>query len=71
MMMRCRIILEPQPEGGYTVFFPEFPDVLTEGDTREEAIKNAKDAIEGYIKVMKEMGWPLPRIEEEWIEVSL
>jgi len=68
--MRYKIVLEPQPEGGYTVFVPELPDVITEGDTKEEAITNVKDAIEGYLQVVKEMGWPVPKVEEEIVEVA-
>lgn len=53
--------LEPQPEGGFTVFVPELPDVITEGRTREEALALAKDAIEGYLEAMDDEGWPVGR----------
>lgn len=68
--MRYRVVLEPQPEGGYTVFVPELPDVISEGETREEALSNVKDAIKGYLVVLKEMNWPVPKVEEEIIEVG-
>lgn len=68
--MVYKVILEPQPEGGFTVFVPALPDVVTEGDTKEEALANAKDAIEGYLAVLKDMGWPAPRIEEASVEVA-
>ena len=32
------IVLDPQPEGGYCVHVPDLPDVVTEGESREEAI---------------------------------
>lgn len=70
-MRKYNIILEPQPEGGYTVFVPELPDIITEGDTKEEAIARARDAIEGYLKTMEEMGWEIPRVEESKVEVSV
>jgi predicted RNase H-like HicB family nuclease len=66
-----KIILEPQAEGGFTVFVPELPDVVTEGDTREEALGRAKDAIEGYLHTLGEMNWQLPRVEEANVEVSV
>lgn len=44
------VVLVPQPEGGYVVSVPDLPDVVTEGDTREEALAMAKDAIEGYFR---------------------
>jgi len=68
--MQYKIILEPQPEGGYTVFVPALPDVVTEGDTKQEALQRAKEAIIGYLEVIKEMGWSLPRLEEAVVEVA-
>jgi antitoxin HicB len=39
------VILEPQPDGGFTVLVPALPEVVTEGDTEEEALAMARDAI--------------------------
>ena len=47
--MKYTIILEPQEEGGYTVTVPALPGCISEGDAKEEAIENIKDAISGYI----------------------
>lgn len=57
--------LEAQPEGGFTVFVPELPDVVTEGRDREQALAMAKDAIEGYLEAMREEGWPVRRTEPD------
>jgi predicted RNase H-like HicB family nuclease len=38
-------------EGGYSVYCPEL-DIYSQGDTAEEAIKNLKEAVTGYIKVV-------------------
>ena len=35
----------PQPEGGFTVTFPDLPDAITEGDTPEEALRMASDCL--------------------------
>jgi predicted RNase H-like HicB family nuclease len=51
------IVLAPQPNGGFTATVPEPPDVVTEGETREQATAMARDAIEGYIDTMREPGW--------------
>lgn len=51
------VILVAQPEGGFTVSVPELPDVVTEGETREEALTMARDAIEGYLETMRDLGW--------------
>lgn len=44
------VVLEPAEEGGFIVKCLELP-VATQGETREEAIKNIKEAIEGYLEV--------------------
>jgi predicted RNase H-like HicB family nuclease len=48
--MKLTIILEPQEEGGFTVHVPSLPGCISEGDTKEEAIKNIKEAIELYLE---------------------
>jgi predicted RNase H-like HicB family nuclease len=59
--MRYSIVLEPDPEGrGYTVRVPALPGCITEGSTRDEAITNAKEAIEGFIEGLIKAGDPVP-----------
>jgi len=48
--MRIKIYLEPSEEGGYTVIVPSLPGCISEGDTKEEAIRNIKEAIELYLE---------------------
>ncbi|RJQ32086.1 MAG: type II toxin-antitoxin system HicB family antitoxin [Actinobacteria bacterium] len=69
--MTYKVILERQEEGGYTVFVPKLPDVVSEGDTKKEALENIKDAIKGYLETMEEMGWKPPKIEEETVDVKI
>jgi antitoxin HicB len=57
------VVLAPQAEGGFGVTVPDLPDVVTEGETREEALEMARDAIEGYLETMRERGWS-PRAGE-------
>ncbi len=52
--MKFKIILEPSDDGGYTVTVPALPGCISEGDSREEAIKNIKDAIELYFEPNEE-----------------
>lgn len=47
--MKLKIVLEPSDEGGYTVFVPSLPGCISEGNTREEALANIKEAIELYL----------------------
>ena len=44
--MRVDVVLEPSDEGGYTVFVPAIPGCISEGDSREEALANIREAIE-------------------------
>ena len=54
------VVFEPALEGGYIVTCPALPGVVTEGDTLEEARAMAKDAIEGYLEILKEDGESIP-----------
>ena len=65
---RYTINLLPQPEGGFTVLVPALPEVVTEGDTREEALANAKEAIEGVLAMYREEGWQIPADVEPQLE---
>ena len=47
--MRFKVVLEAAEEGGYTVFVPSLPGCISEGDTKEEALKNIREAIELYL----------------------
>jgi antitoxin HicB len=59
MHYKIPIVLEPQPEGGYTVTSPLLPELVTEGDTVEEAIANVQDALvavaEAYQELVKDL----------------
>jgi predicted RNase H-like HicB family nuclease len=48
------VVLEPAEEGGFIVKYLELP-VASQGETREEALKNIKEAIEGYLEVKAEL----------------
>lgn len=58
------VLFEPADEGGYTVTVPSLPGVITEGNTFEEARNRVKEAIRGYLKVLKKHGKPIPRDPE-------
>jgi predicted RNase H-like HicB family nuclease len=48
--MTFRILLEKSDEGGYTVSGPSLPGCISEGDSREEALSNIREAIELYLE---------------------
>jgi antitoxin HicB len=59
------IILDPDLEGGgYTVTVPALPGCVTQGETIEEAIAMAKDAIRLYIETLLADGQPIPQENE-------
>ncbi len=60
-MRRYSVILLPDlDEGGYTVRVPALPGCITEGDTLEEALDNARDAILLYLEDLEACGEPIP-----------
>ena len=54
------VLFEPAVEGGYTVTVPLLPGVITEGDSLTEARKRVKEAIRGYLKVLRKYREPIP-----------
>ncbi len=54
------VVLEPQEGGGFTVLVPALPEVVTEGDTREEALSHAEEAIRAVLEYRRDRGIPIP-----------
>lgn len=52
--MKIKIILEPSEEGGYTAIVPSLPGCISEGDNKEEALKNIREAIELYLEPVED-----------------
>jgi predicted RNase H-like HicB family nuclease len=67
--MRYKVVLEPQEEGGYTVYVPSLPGCVSQGETIQEAMTNIKEAIELYLESFKERKLILPQIEEREVAV--
>ena len=61
--MKLKIVFEPSDEGGYTVYVPGLPGCISEGDTKEEALKNIKEAIELYLEPIEDDLTLLPGTE--------
>jgi antitoxin HicB len=69
--MLYRIVIEQDEDGQFVAECPSLPGCVSEGQTREEAITNIKDAITGYLASLKKHGEPIPPpITEEIVEVS-
>jgi len=54
--LNYRIILRPEPEGGFTVSVPALPGCITWGATLEEASRMAEDAIQAYLASVAKHG---------------
>jgi predicted RNase H-like HicB family nuclease len=60
-MRKYTIILEADPvEGGYTVTVPVLPGCVTQGETIEQCIERAREAIAGYVKSLEAAGEAIP-----------
>ena len=54
------VVLEPQAEGGFTVLVPALPEIVTEGDTEDEALAMAEDAIRLVLEDRAARGEDIP-----------
>lgn len=54
------VVLEPQAEGGFTVLVPALPEVVTEGDTEQDALANAEEAIRAVLAYRRDHGLAVP-----------
>ena len=61
MSRKFAVRLEYDPEyGGYVVSVPSLPGCMSQGKTKEEALRNIEDAIEGYLQALADTGQPIP-----------
>ncbi len=67
--MKYKVVLEPQEEGGYTIYVPSLPGCVSQGETAEEALENIKEAIGLYLESLEARGIPRPRVEEREVAV--
>jgi len=52
--VNLKIILEPSDDGGFTAYVPTLPGCISEGDTRDEALRNIREAIELYLESVED-----------------
>ena len=67
--MKIKVVLDPAEEGGYTAYVPSLPGCISEGDTKEEALKNIREAIQLYLEPVED---DLARVNgQEIVEVTV
>jgi predicted RNase H-like HicB family nuclease len=69
--MRYTVILEQEPDGGYIATVPVLPGCVSQGDSREEALKNIQEAVELYVEDCVASGDPVPtEAGREYVELK-
>jgi predicted RNase H-like HicB family nuclease len=58
--MKFHVTLQEEPRGGYVVRCVELPGALSQGETKDEALANIKEAILTILDMMREHGEPVP-----------
>jgi len=62
--MKFNVVLEKAEEGGYCATVPALDGCYSEGDTLEEALKNAKEAIICYLEGLEKLNFTKASIEK-------
>ena len=69
--MGYTVILEREPDGGYVASVPALPGCITQGDTRDEVLKNVREAIAVYIDDCVNAGDPVPsEAGREYVDIE-
>ncbi len=69
--MKYRVVIERDEDGVFIAEVPRLPGCISQGRSREEALRNIREAIEVYIESLKLHGEPLPPpLDEEVVEVG-
>ncbi|MDA1050491.1 MAG: type II toxin-antitoxin system HicB family antitoxin [Planctomycetota bacterium] len=58
--MQYTVILQQEDDEGYVATAPALPGCVSQGDTRDEALANIREAIEVYLEDCREAGDPIP-----------
>ena len=68
--MKYTVVLQRENDGGYVATVPALPGCVSQGDSREEALRNIGEAIELYLEDMKAAGESIPSEDgREYVEV--
>jgi len=62
--MKFRVAIQADEEGVFVAECPTLPGCISQGKTREEALANIKDAIEGYLASLRKHGEAIPPPDE-------
>jgi predicted RNase H-like HicB family nuclease len=69
--MKYTVVLERESDGGFVVSAPVLPGCISQGNSREEALANIREAVELYIEDCRLSGDPVPQEDSlEYIELT-
>ncbi|MBI4283936.1 MAG: type II toxin-antitoxin system HicB family antitoxin [Chloroflexi bacterium] len=70
--MKYTVIIEKGRESGYMAYAPALKGCVSQGETKDKALKNLKEALEGYIEALLEDGLPVPsEVGKEVVELEV
>ena len=70
--MKYTVIIEEGRESGYVAYCPALKGCVSQGETKEEALKNIKEAMEAYIEALFEDGLPVPtEVGKDTVELEV
>lgn len=55
------VVYWSEQDGHFLAEVPELPSIITDGATRAEALGNAEEMIDAYLKAAQEASWPIPQ----------
>ena len=53
-------MFEREEDGGFSVYVPDLPGCVSQGDSHEEAVEHVREAIECYLEALVKLGQPIP-----------
>jgi predicted RNase H-like HicB family nuclease len=70
--MKYTVIIEQGREAGYVVYCPALKGCVSQGETKKEALRNIKEAMEVYIEALVEDGLPVPtEVGKDTVELEV
>jgi predicted RNase H-like HicB family nuclease len=70
--MKYRVLIEQDEDGMFVAHAPALPGCVSQGSSRDEALANIREAIEGYLESLRAHDEPVPpSISEEIVEVAV
>jgi len=70
--VKFRVLIDQDEDGVFVAQVPSLPGCVSQGASRQEAVSNAREAIEAYLESLNEHGEPIPpSISEELVDVAV